>query len=112
LQRQGGRPIKKVPKGERTQIGVIVGGNTKARLVKAMQQSGRTISREVEHLIEKALAYDDMLRAMSTEQLWLRFTAFTVHVNTELSHIEAGLKRVEQRLNEIQQRRTEHVDQW
>jgi hypothetical protein len=66
LQRQGGRRIKKVPKGERTQIGVIVGGKTKALLLKAMQQSGRTISREAEHLIEKALAYDDMLRAMNT----------------------------------------------
>jgi hypothetical protein len=64
LQRQGGRRIKKVPKGERTQIGVIVGGKTKALLLKAMQESGRTISREAEHLIEKALAYDDMLAAM------------------------------------------------
>jgi hypothetical protein len=64
LQRQGGRPIKKVPKGERTQIGVIVGGNTKALLLKAMKGSGRTISREAEHLIEKALAYDQMLKAM------------------------------------------------
>lgn len=43
--------------------------------------------------------------------LWLRFTAFTVHVNTELSHIEAGLKRVEQRLNQVQQRRADHVEQ-
>src|SRR6476620_10919108 len=66
LQRQGGRRIKKVAKGQRTQIGVIVGGKTKALLLKAMQQSGRTISREAEHLIEKALAYDDMLRAMNT----------------------------------------------
>ena len=61
LQRQGGRRIKKVPKGERTQIGVIVGGDTKARLLKAMKESGRTISREVEHLIEKAHAYDDVV---------------------------------------------------
>jgi hypothetical protein len=63
LQRQGGRRIKKVAKGERTQIGVIVGGKTKALLLKAMQQSGRTISREAEHLIEKALAYDGWLVA-------------------------------------------------
>lgn len=58
-----GRPIKNVPKGERTQIGVIIGGDTKARLLKAMKKSGRTISREVEHLIEKALAYDDWVEA-------------------------------------------------
>src|SRR4051794_34274863 len=64
LQRQGGRRIKKVPRGERTQIGVIVGGKTKALLLKAMQESGRTLSREAEHLIEKALAYDSMLASM------------------------------------------------
>jgi dissimilatory sulfite reductase (desulfoviridin) alpha/beta subunit len=63
-QHQGGRPIKKVPKGERTQIGVIIGGNTKERLLAAMKESGRTISREVEHLIEKALAYDDLLTVL------------------------------------------------
>src|SRR5256885_3024959 len=64
LQRQGGRRIKKVPKGERTQIGVIVGGKTKALLLAAMKESGRTISREAEFLIEKALVYDSTLAAM------------------------------------------------
>jgi hypothetical protein len=64
LQRHAGRPIKSVPKGKRTQIGVIVGGNTKALLLKAMKESGRTISREAEHLIEKALAYDQMLKTL------------------------------------------------
>jgi dissimilatory sulfite reductase (desulfoviridin) alpha/beta subunit len=64
LKRQRGRPLKKVPKGERTQIGVIVGGKTKALLLKAMQESGRTISREAEYLIEKALAYDSVLASM------------------------------------------------
>ena len=62
-QRQGGRPLKKVPKGERTQIGVIVGGKTKSLLLKSMKESGRTISREAEHLIEKALMFDDWLAA-------------------------------------------------
>jgi hypothetical protein len=64
LQRQRGRPTKKVPKGERTQIGVIVGGDTKALLLKRMQQSGRTISREAEHLIAKALAYDEVVATL------------------------------------------------
>jgi hypothetical protein len=63
LQRQGGRPIKKTAKGERTQIGVIVGGKTKAHLLRAMKDSGRTISREAEYLIEKALTYDNWLAA-------------------------------------------------
>ena len=61
LQRQGGRRIKKVAKGERTQIGVIVSGKTKALLLKAMQESGRTISREAEHRIEKSFIYDEWL---------------------------------------------------
>jgi hypothetical protein len=61
LRQKRGRPIKKVPKGERTQIGVIVGGKTKALLLKAMKESGRTISREAEHLIERAVALDDWL---------------------------------------------------
>jgi hypothetical protein len=64
LQPQGGRHIKKVPKAERTQLGVIVGGKTKSRLLKAMKESGRTISREAEHQIEKAFAYDSMLASM------------------------------------------------
>jgi 16S rRNA C1402 N4-methylase RsmH len=45
------------------------------------------------------------------DELWQRFTAFAIHVNTELAHIEAGLKRIEQRLNEVQQRRSDHVEQ-
>jgi hypothetical protein len=40
LQRQGGRRIKKVAKGKRTQIGVIVGGKTKALLLKACSKAG------------------------------------------------------------------------
>jgi hypothetical protein len=64
LQPKRGRPVKKVPRGERTQIGVIVASRTKALLLKTMQQSGRTISREAEYLIEKALTYDSMLASM------------------------------------------------
>jgi hypothetical protein len=60
-----GRPPKKALKGEITQIGVRVTGKTKARLLKAMNESGRTISREVEHLIEKAFIYDDFVAAQS-----------------------------------------------
>jgi hypothetical protein len=83
LQRQGGRRIKKVPKGERTQIGVIVGGDTKALLLKAMQQSGRTISREAEHLIQKALIYDG----------WLAGQKRTLE-EMERGNVEAALHRL------------------
>jgi hypothetical protein len=61
VQRQGGRRIKRVAKGERTTLGVIISGGTKARLLKAMQKSGRTLSGEAAAMIEKAFAYDDWL---------------------------------------------------
>jgi len=50
-------------KGERYQIGVIVTGATKATIAKAAKESGRTISREVEHMIERCLQYDRMFKA-------------------------------------------------
>jgi hypothetical protein len=43
---------------------VIVTGKTKATITKLAKESGRTISREVEHLIERALQYEEMMHAM------------------------------------------------
>ena len=63
-----GRPSKPAREGRRYQIGVIVTGKTKKLIDEAARASGRTISREVEHLIERALAYDAMLKAMQTTQ--------------------------------------------
>jgi len=59
-----GRPMKAARKGERYQIGVIVTGATKAVITKAAKESGRTISREVEHMIERCLQYDRIFAAM------------------------------------------------
>lgn len=60
-----GRPMKTAREGRRYQIGVIVTGKTKATIAKAAKESGRTISREVEILIERALQYDRTLASMN-----------------------------------------------
>jgi len=59
-----GRPMKAARRGRRYQIGVIVTGETKAVITKAAMETGRTISREVEHMIERCLQYDRTLAAM------------------------------------------------
>jgi hypothetical protein len=61
-----GRPTKPARKGRRYQIGVIVTGETKAVIDAAAKASGRTISREVEHLIERALGFEHMFESMRT----------------------------------------------
>jgi hypothetical protein len=66
LAKRIGRPMKPARKGRRYQIGVIVTGKTKSLITQAAKASGRTISREVEHLIERVLTYDATLRAMRT----------------------------------------------
>jgi hypothetical protein len=60
-----GRPMKAARKGERYQIGVIVTGATKAIIAREAKTEGRTISRQVEILIERALQYDRTLAAMN-----------------------------------------------
>jgi hypothetical protein len=62
----GSPPIKPARKGQKYQIGVIVAGPTKKAIVESTKASGRSISREAEHLIERALAYDRILAAMGT----------------------------------------------
>jgi hypothetical protein len=55
-----GRPIKPVRKGFRYQIGVIVSGATKMMLAREAKNTGRTISREVESMIEAYLLYREL----------------------------------------------------
>ncbi|HEY2534308.1 MAG TPA: hypothetical protein VGJ20_41395 [Xanthobacteraceae bacterium] len=86
--RRTGRPIKESQKGRRYQIGVIVTGATKAIITKAAKESGRTISREVEILIEKALQYDRMFEDM-------RMTAEEIaHQSEEAALRRRGYERV------------------
>src|SRR5262245_22415343 len=56
-----GRPMKTARKGRRYQSGVIVTGETKTIITEGAKASGRTISREVEHLISRALQYEEAL---------------------------------------------------
>ena len=62
---RGGRPVKSSRKGARYQIGVIVTGATKAVIAREAKNEGRTISRQVEHMIERMLQYDRTLAAMN-----------------------------------------------
>jgi hypothetical protein len=59
-----GRPMKAARKGERYQIGVVVVGATKAVIAREAKKEGRTISRQVEVMIERCLQYDRTLAAM------------------------------------------------
>jgi hypothetical protein len=61
---RGGRPTKSSRKGARYQIGVIVTGATKAVIAREAKGEGRTISRQVEHMIERCLQFDRTLAAM------------------------------------------------
>jgi hypothetical protein len=61
---RSGRPWKASREGRRYQIGVIVTGATKADITEAAKKSGRTISREVEHMIERCRQYERMFKAM------------------------------------------------
>jgi hypothetical protein len=67
-----GRPIKEAHKGKRYQIGVIVTGDVKAIVAKRAKASGRTISREVEMMIERLLQYEQGFDQMKTNLEELR----------------------------------------
>jgi hypothetical protein len=64
--RPTGRPIKDAPPGRTVQLGVLVAAGTKAIIAEAARASGRSLSREAEALIERALAYDRQFQAMGT----------------------------------------------
>jgi hypothetical protein len=54
-QKKIGRPPLKAPTEKRAQIGFFVRADIKRQLMKAAKASGRTLSAEVEHLIEGGL---------------------------------------------------------
>jgi hypothetical protein len=59
-----GRPLKAPAKGKRVSLGLKVTAEVKRHIDSAARASGRTQSQEAEHLIERALQYDQMLTAM------------------------------------------------
>ncbi len=60
---RGGLPVKRVRKGQKTQVGVIMSYEARKLLVAAAKDSGRSISRQAEHEIERAFAFDKVLAA-------------------------------------------------
>jgi hypothetical protein len=64
--RRIGRPLKAPAKGKRVSLGLKVTAEVKRHIDSAARASGRTQSQEAEHLIERALQYDQVLTAMDT----------------------------------------------
>jgi hypothetical protein len=64
--KRGRPPVKPALAGHRHQIGVLVAGPTKDAIAASAKVSGRSLSREAEHLIERALAYDYAMSLMRT----------------------------------------------
>jgi predicted HicB family RNase H-like nuclease len=58
-----GRPRKGQEPGERAPLGLRVTPPLKERLVRAAEESGRSLSQEVELMLEKAFLIEDLLRA-------------------------------------------------
>jgi hypothetical protein len=58
----GGRPGRPLADRGRSTLGVRVSVSTKRRLLEACTESGRSISQEVEMMIEQALLLRDLLR--------------------------------------------------
>jgi hypothetical protein len=59
-----GRPRKAPKPGARAPLSLLVRPQLKRRIEKLAAPSGATMSAEAERLLEKALAYDDVLAAM------------------------------------------------
>ena len=62
-----GRPIKPARKGKRARLSVDVSSTTKALIAKRAKESGRTLAREAEIMIERSATYDEfMARSQQT----------------------------------------------
>src|SRR4051812_21515771 len=61
-----GRPRKAPKPGARAPLSLLVRPQLKRRIEKLATPSGATMSAEAERLLEKALAYDDVLAATGT----------------------------------------------
>lgn len=97
-----GRPIKEARKGRRYQIGVMVTGARKQLIAKRAKESGRSISGEVEMIIERAIQDEQWFAAtrLSRAELeraipegWLRehgYTPATVGWESETGAKQTG----------------------
>jgi hypothetical protein len=96
-----GRPFKPAIGAARVALGLKVTGETK-RMVEALARaSGRTQSQQAEYLIERALQYDQIAKAMGTT-----LESF------EQDSIEAALRRKGWRLVRVSDQNGNSTDLW
>jgi hypothetical protein len=67
VKKQRGRPIKPAT-GKRTQVTTLIRADLKRRLMEDAKQSGRTLSQEIEHWLERLLAYETLTSAFANLQ--------------------------------------------
>jgi hypothetical protein len=60
------KPNEPARKGTRFQVNILLTAEAKDHIVAAAQASGRTTSREAEYLIETAITYNRVMKAMGT----------------------------------------------
>jgi hypothetical protein len=75
-----GRPMKVPKAGARAPLSLLVRPQLKRRIESLAEASGATLSAEAESLLERALAYDDVLKATGTSiaEVALRFVDKTL----------------------------------
>ena len=93
IKRRGpGRPVKKVPRGQkRIQVSMILSAEIKTRIDAEAKRSGRTFSQTGEMLVERALAVDDVLRQTN---LTLEALEAIAREKFEAEMIRRGYKKV------------------
>src|SRR5262245_25738940 len=62
--KRAGRPLGEAHKGKRYQIGVRVSGQVKSTLARRAKENGRSLSSEIEHMIERVAELDRWLGAL------------------------------------------------
>jgi hypothetical protein len=76
LAKRIGRPMKPPKPGKRAPLSLLVRADIKALVDERAKASGRTQAAEVEAMIERALALDELLAAMKTTNAKLVAMAF------------------------------------
>lgn|SRR5262245_5411148 len=66
ISKRTGRPIKEARKGRRSRLSVDISSTTKALIAKRAKETGRTLAREAEILIERAVTLQEMMERTRT----------------------------------------------
>jgi hypothetical protein len=75
VRRMVGRPLGEARKGKRYQIGIRVSGQVKSALARRAKENGRSLSSEIEHIIEGFAEHGRLLEVMRTSLAELERTA-------------------------------------